>query len=274
MPGRIDEYYIALVPNALALPPAVLKAFRANPIDANIMSAHAFDVRAKESAGEPAPPHQFWIICGPDEDNIDLVLSCTEDPIHQYPIFLFAPNPSAQSNMDFLEPRIGCLVDLLYATVPHQRVFSVVAPDLMSHIFAGMWSHVTGIPNYPKPYYHAKLTYCDLESLKPVDPPELPYELRLANEAEIPEAANLCYEFSLGSASTCFMCNWLPILTCVTGALCPFKGWRIKGVYFSCKEQAAMDPPNAHNGRTFGDSNYRRCYSQSPPRFRHNQSIH
>ena len=209
MPGRIDEYCIALFPNALALPPAVWKAFRANPIDANIMSAHAFDALAKELAGEPAPPNQLWIICGPDEDNVDLILSCTEDLIHRYPIFLFAPNSSAQSNTDFLEPRIECLVDALYAAVPPQRVFSVVAPNLMSNIFAGMWSHLTGIPNYQEPYYHAKLTFCDLDSLITAGPPEHLYDLRLANEADILEAAILCLWFSQGSVSTYMHCVYL-----------------------------------------------------------------
>src|SRR6202035_4545027 len=121
MPGRIEEYYVALFSAALTLPLAVWKAFSANPIDANIMSAHAFDALSKESAGEPTPPNQLWIICGPDKDNIDLILSCTQDPIHKYPIFIFASDSSAQYDLDFLEPRIGCLVDALYAAVPQRR---------------------------------------------------------------------------------------------------------------------------------------------------------
>ncbi|OBZ79497.1 hypothetical protein A0H81_00808 [Grifola frondosa] len=196
-------YFIATYSSVRDLPPVVWDAFRAYPQKSNIMYPHA--VEALRHAGQTVSSRQVWITCLSIHStglppSIDFVLSCTEGHLGSYPVFIFTPLAPHLLDEGFLMPRISALVRALRECVPPERVFSIFAVDPVTRMFARLWTNDTGVPLDSNPeYYHAMLTYCTRQSLKPRQSPELPdltYKLRLAVDADISEAARLCYRFA------------------------------------------------------------------------------
>jgi len=276
MPGRNTEYSTTLFDNALSLPPSFWDAVKLNPGDANIISAHALKILSKELAGETSPfGHQLWIICG-SEDVIDLVLSCTESAMGTHPIFIFSPHPFTHHDPHFLQPRMEHLVDALHRAIPYERVFSVFAPQLITTIFVSLWSELTQIPFYTEPYYAAKLSFCTKRSFvnRPMTiHPDLNYELRLAVEADIPEAAVLCHGFAQASVCNFIMWQLTQLLTLTSGTFRFIGGGGFRRSQVACAEQSALDTSNQTARRGFGDSFHRGRHSRQRSGLCYKQSI-
>ena len=209
MPSSQFLYTISTYESATDLPPHVWDAFQASPRDSNIMYPHALRARQQEADGRPSTG--IWIVCSTphlltrQSPSVDFVLSCTEGSLGQYPIFIFTPISPAHLDHDFIAPRLESIASALRQAVPTGRVFSVFAVDAVTIEFTSIWSRMTGVPLAPQPdYYAAKGTYCTQRTFRPRSPSlfaDMDYELRLARDADVAAAAELCYGFAAESVS-------------------------------------------------------------------------
>ena len=188
------------------LPNSVWESFSFHPRGANIMHSHAKKSRLSEEAGNPPKVGQCWVVCsrklGNGDPSVDFVLSCTEGPLGNYPIFIFTTIPHNQLNSGATASGISALVDALSPLVAITRVFSVFAPEPLARRFASAWTEKHGIPLDSDPeYYHAKLTYCTKETLRPPSQstPAPNGRPRRANQSDIPTIAELCQAFAKDS---------------------------------------------------------------------------
>ncbi|OBZ66124.1 hypothetical protein A0H81_13901 [Grifola frondosa] len=191
-------YSIETYSSAKDIPRLVWDAFCAHPDKSNIMYPHA--MKALNNVDQTASSQQFWIACFSRESlelplSVDFVLSCTNGHLGTYPIFIFTPHAPHRLDLEFCTPRINGLVNALKDCVPQNRVFSVFAVDLVTETFANTWTLITGIKR-THVYYHAKLTYCTMQSLKPETGHPDTRGLRLAGSADISAAATLCCMFA------------------------------------------------------------------------------
>lgn len=199
------------------IPKIVWDAWKAFPEDANIMLPHASKSLAEEHMGYIAPD-QFWIVCGPNGVggplSIDFVLSCTEGPLGSYPIFIFSANPDAASDERWMRARIAILAEALHRTVDLSRVYSIFAPQMISRTFSEIWSDLTGVASYKEPYYLARMSCCTRKTFinrqfTIHSDMNITYELRLAEDKDIPAAAVLCHGFAATSVRIyCFRCSY------------------------------------------------------------------
>ncbi|KAF9004483.1 hypothetical protein BDZ89DRAFT_1049472 [Hymenopellis radicata] len=130
---------------------------------------------------------------------LELVLACTSNEMGTYPIFIAATAPASRLTAQFLHTRLWLLADALRYAVPNSRVYSVFCPDTIAHLFAAIWSALTGIRRYKEPYYAAKLSICTKETLKhgpSRNIPGIPADLRLAVPDDLKGVADLCYGFA------------------------------------------------------------------------------
>jgi hypothetical protein len=198
MPGRnLDtEYHAMAFDFAPNLPPYVWDVLRANPTSFNVI---LFQLLAEARDRRPPTPDQFWIVCGNAQHPVDIILSCTASSMGTNPIFIVPRLDVSLLDAQYLLPRIGRIVDVLSHLVSStRRVYSVFAPDLVSNIFANIWSQRRGVPIIRECYYHANLTYCTRETFIPGLPSgnrETRHDLRRAVEADIQEASVLCRGF-------------------------------------------------------------------------------
>ncbi|EPQ60255.1 hypothetical protein GLOTRDRAFT_102066 [Gloeophyllum trabeum ATCC 11539] len=136
------------------------------------------------SSPSPSGPH-----------SLDLVLSCLNWRLGDYPIFLWSPHQFTSSAS--LVPRVARLAEHLVACVPPERVFSVFGMTPLVKTFARYWTELTGFRPEPEPFYAAFLTYCTAETLRSSDN-ALPsgHRLRDASMTDLESVAQLCKEFA------------------------------------------------------------------------------
>lgn len=165
------------------------------------MYAHALKTYQQELAGAPAIVGQYWIVCSVNS-RIELVLSCTENFLDSYPVFIFSTRPHSELTPQYIHPLVHSLALTLLDTVPTHRVYSVFAPEPITHIFVALWSELTGISPEQTPYYAAHLTYCTRATLsdrRQTICSNAIFDLRLAERADEREVAELCFGFAAES---------------------------------------------------------------------------
>ncbi|KAF8078899.1 hypothetical protein FPV67DRAFT_1663570 [Lyophyllum atratum] len=198
MPAVLSQIATSIFYSASSLPSNVWDSLESDPRNSNIMYSHALKAKASDQAIED---DQTWIVCSTDDD-VDFMLSCTHHLMGTYPIFIFCTRPCSELTDLFVTPRMQLLAEALHECVLIERVYSVFALDMVSHIFAGVWSHLTQVPFYRQPYYTARITFCTRRTLRVrtfTKLPDVSYDLRLAVADDVPAAAKLCYGFAAES---------------------------------------------------------------------------
>ncbi|KAG7091256.1 hypothetical protein E1B28_010305 [Marasmius oreades] len=180
---------------ASKVPRNVRDALSRHPIDSNCILPALLKALDVERLSRSPPSGQLWIVCQ-SAFGIELVVSCTNNPLGEYPIFITSlyqlPNAALRS-------RIQEIAKLLLRITGSRRVYSVFAPDSIADMFSEAWSGLTRIQAYPKPYYAAKLSYCTRDTLNDYD--NAPnYYLRPAQDSDLNDVARLCHGFADDSA--------------------------------------------------------------------------
>lgn len=131
------------------------------------------------------------------QPTLDLVLSCVNWTLGDYPIFLWTPKNPSQITSQWLTPRIDLVAENLLDLVPPERVFSIFGMTLLVKTFASYWKQLTNIAVEPEPFYAASYTWCTLSTFKDSDAP-LPRGdyIRRANMRDLEQVAQLCKEFA------------------------------------------------------------------------------
>lgn len=211
MPSLYPNHFPSTYTNVNEFRQEVWDALWAHPRSSNILLADVLQARQREAQTSvgldvETPPPQLWITCSTrtaSQPQVDLILSCTSGPLGAYPIFIYSTQPASCLTPSFLGPRLTVLIMALLAAVPVERVYSVFAPDLVTKMFAELWTNSTGVEIDPNGvYYHASLSYCTRETFKN-DTTTLPgsaFELQPAREGDIGQVAQLFYLFAAGSA--------------------------------------------------------------------------
>ena len=195
---------------------------RNNERSSGIVFAHALK-RLRKEAGSPLTtprdvedwlrfprhrvrddPNAFWLtVWSVDPVNntatLDLVLSCVDWTLGNYPIFLWSPQPEDKI---WLIPRVTKLTNHLLDCAPPERVFSVFGMTWVVKAFSEYWTGLTGHEVEPEPFYAAFLSYCT-ESTFIDSNSRLPagHVIRLATKSDVESVAQLCKEFGDDSVS-------------------------------------------------------------------------
>jgi len=208
MPGLTTFRYITSTYTSVhSLPRQLWNILRADPRRSNVILSHAEKALTRAQGDEPSTRKECWITCSSSDastpEAIDLILSCTDNAMDSYPIFIFSTRHSSQLDEEFLLPRLSLLVKALHAAVSVTRVFSVFAPDPVATMFTALWVDLTGVRFIHEPYYAATFTVCTKRShidRSMTIHPLLKYDIRPAVESDIVDVADLCYGFALLSA--------------------------------------------------------------------------
>ena len=128
---------------------------------------------------------------------LDLVLSCVNWTLGDYPIFLWTPKHPSAISSSWLVPRISLLIEHLLDYASTERIFSVFGMTSLVKTFAKLWTELTSIPVEPEPFYAALYTYCDLSTFQESAAP-LPAgdSIRRARMQDLNEVAQLFKEFA------------------------------------------------------------------------------
>jgi hypothetical protein len=152
----------------------------------------------------PEDPNAFWLTVwtiDPTENTatLDLVLSCVDWTLGNYPIFLWTPEPEDKT---WLIPRITSITNHLLGCVPPERVFSVFGMTWLVKTFSEYWTGLTGHEVESEPFYAALLSYCTEPTLIDASS-QLPagHAIRLATKPDLEAVAQLCKEFGDDSVS-------------------------------------------------------------------------
>ena len=194
--------------NVHALPRKVWDTLHADPRRSNVILSHAEKSLTKPVGDKLPGQEECWITCStfdfPTAETIDFIISCTNNALDSYPIFIYSTRHSSQLDEEFLHSRLSLLIGALRRAASVSRVFSIFAPDPVSQMFTDLWGDLTGVDFVPEPYYHATLSICTRDTH--IDRsmsihPSLRYDIRPAVESDIANVAELCYGFALGSVS-------------------------------------------------------------------------
>ena len=149
-------------------------------------------------------PNAFWLtVWSIDPVNntatLDLVLSCVDWVLGNYPIFLWSPQAEDKT---WLIPRVTKLTNHLLDCAPSERVFSVFGMTWLVKTFSEYWTGLTGHETEPEPFYAALLSHCT-ESTFIDSVSQLPagHVIRLATKSDVESVAQLCKEFGDDSVS-------------------------------------------------------------------------
>ncbi|KAF9256748.1 hypothetical protein L218DRAFT_881128 [Marasmius fiardii PR-910] len=183
---KVDAYTIAS-----KIPMNVQNALSSHPVDTNCILPALLKALNTEHVSSLPPRGQLWIVCQ-SVSGVELVLSCTNNFLGTYPIFIAGLCPLSIAS---LRPRIQEMVQRLLRITVLRRVYSVFAPDDIADIFAEAWTGETGIQIYREPYYAAKLSSCTRETLTGHDG-EPDYYLRPAESNDLDAVAQLCFAFA------------------------------------------------------------------------------
>jgi len=193
-----------------------------NERSSNIVFAHALKRLRKEAGSAlttprdvedwlrfprhrvPDDPNALWLtVWSVDSTNntttLDLVLSCLDWTLGNYPIFLWSPRPEDKT---WLIPRVTNLTNRLLECVPPERVFSVFGMTWIVKTFSEYWTGLTGHEVVSEPFYAALLSSCT-ESTFIGSSFRLPpgHVIRLAAKSDVESVAQLCKEFGDDSVS-------------------------------------------------------------------------
>lgn len=146
----------------------------------------------------PEDPHALWLTVwtvDPTKDipTLDIVLSCVDWALGNYPIFLWLPQPEDKA---WVAPRIVKLTNSLLECVPPERVFSVFGMTWVVKTFSEYWTGLTGHEVESEPFYAALLSYCTQSSFTDSSS-RLPagHVIRPATQSDTESVAQLCKEF-------------------------------------------------------------------------------
>lgn len=149
----------------------------------------------------------FWLTLwsqGPSAPTLDLVLSCVDWTLGNYPVFLWSPKRANEQSASWLKPRLIQLTTHLRQCVPPERVFSVFGMTSLVEPFTKYWSSLTGFAVEPEPFYAAHFSFCNSRTLRQSNA-ALPagHCLRKATISDLEQVAQLCKEFADDSVRTC-----------------------------------------------------------------------
>jgi len=206
MPGRTSRFSILTYNSVHAFPQKFLDTLRSHPRRSNVILSHVEKALAKEVGEELPMRNELWMTCSTFDssstETIDLILSCTNNAMGSYPIFIFSTRHASQLDEDYLLPRLLPLVRELRSAVDVSRVFSVFAPEPVTEMFTDLWTELTGVRFVREPYYAATFTVCTKDThidRATTVHPSLKYNIRPEVESDIQNVAELCYGFALGS---------------------------------------------------------------------------
>ncbi|KAE9408737.1 hypothetical protein BT96DRAFT_962695 [Gymnopus androsaceus JB14] len=183
-----------------ALPDNALRALEENRIDANVILPLA---RTLIDNNSHLPPTQLWLCCISFCGTVEMVLSCTENEMGKYPIFIVPTRPLSRNS---LRARLRCLAETLHAATSLERVYSVFAPVDIASLFSQQWSDISGVAVEKEPYYAARLLSCTALTAVPDTPFPQSGSSRLADVSDTEAVARLCAGFSQESPP--FVLKW------------------------------------------------------------------
>ncbi|TFY82137.1 hypothetical protein EWM64_g1867 [Hericium alpestre] len=167
--------------------------------------ADAYSSLSQSRSSSPSPSDHtgpFWLTVWSAPSpfitpTLDLVLSCVNWTLGDYPIFLWTPRHPSQVSPSWLMPRLTLVAEHLLDYVPPERVFSVFGMTSLVKYFAKLWTEMTSIRVEAEPFYAAYYTYCTLNTFKDCDAP-LPAgdSIRRARMGDLEGVAQLCKEFA------------------------------------------------------------------------------
>ncbi|GAW08824.1 hypothetical protein LENED_010917 [Lentinula edodes] len=193
------EISILSYTHARQLPDFVFSTLEANRIDANVILPLLRKSSDSERSNLPISFNQLWLCCISYDSSItgtvDMVLSCTENELGKYPIFIVPTRPRSLWTRNSLEVRLRKLAEALFKSVPRERVYSVFAPDIIVSLFSQQWSELAGVGINNEPYYAARLLSCTAVIPQPSTLPPFG-TCRLADTADTKTVAKLCRRFS------------------------------------------------------------------------------
>lgn len=139
----------------------------------------------------------MWNLAPSAPPTLDLVLTCVNWTLGEYPIFLWTPHHPSTLTSEWLIPRITQLVGHLRSCVPPERVYSVFGMTPLVKAFARQWTDVTGFAVEPEPFYAAYFSFCTRHIFQG-SAAELPegHVLRRATLHDLEPVAQLCKEFA------------------------------------------------------------------------------
>ncbi|KAJ3773354.1 acyl-CoA N-acyltransferase [Lentinula raphanica] len=196
----VQEFSVLVVKgNPRFLPKEIIRALEARTADANVILP--FLKKALGSGGSTLPSlDQVWLCCITRDngiDTVDMVLSCTENEMGKYPIFIVPTQPLSHWSLPSLRARLRALAHALSDTVPRERVYSVFAPDVIVFPFTQLWLELVGVEIIKEPYYSARLLSCTaVIPSPPLAPPLAATSLRPAIASDVEAVARLCFGFA------------------------------------------------------------------------------
>ncbi|KAI0756474.1 hypothetical protein C8Q80DRAFT_33771 [Daedaleopsis nitida] len=111
-----------------------------------------------------------WTVSSPaSPPTLDLVLSCVNWSLGDYPIFLWTPQRSSAASSAWLAPRVQQVAEYLSCCVPPERVFSIFGLTSLVKTFARTWTQMTGFVIEPEPFYAALFSYCTAQTWRKGD---------------------------------------------------------------------------------------------------------
>ncbi|KAL0072635.1 hypothetical protein AAF712_000398 [Marasmius tenuissimus] len=201
MPGAIlnttSSFTITVYHKASQISNDVWDALKTHEVEANCLLPTMTKTLHQERnhTAVTRSPGQIWIVCRSGKD-VDLLLSCTNNALGTYPIFIV---DLRRLPIGHLQPRIQDMAEKLLNASHPERVYSVFAPDDIAAAFAKAWSRLTQINILPKPYYAAKLSYCTKDTFNRSLTQNPAWELRPACDEDLPRVAELCRQFAADS---------------------------------------------------------------------------
>ncbi|KAK7695023.1 hypothetical protein QCA50_002211 [Cerrena zonata] len=129
--------------------------------------------------------------------SLDIVLSCIDWTLGEYPIFLWTPHTDKAASLAWTEPRIDQMALHLHDCLNPERVFSVFGLTPLVKVFSKYWTSITGNAIEPEPFYSAYFSYCNTTTFRPCKA-VLPdgHRLRRASIEDLEQVAQLCKEFA------------------------------------------------------------------------------
>ncbi|KAJ6575400.1 hypothetical protein B0H19DRAFT_1208773 [Mycena capillaripes] len=162
----------------------------------------ATDIQLPTSSTQPVAATNFWLTVWSYDTNsrpvLDLVLSCLDSSLGNYPIFLWTPAEQGLQQSQWLGRRVADVAAYLNACVAPERVFSVFGTKNLATAFADAWTGLTDFQINPRPLYHAYFAVCTPQTLKTADTADRCIT-RKATARDIDVAGKLCQEFANGS---------------------------------------------------------------------------
>lgn len=162
----------------------------------------------QSSSSTPHSAESFWLtVWSPTTPSacpaVDVVLSCINWTLGDYPIFLWTPYHPSTLSPAWLNPRFAELVKHLRVCVCPRRVFSVFGNTSLVKSFTQYWRDLTGYRIEPQPFYAACYTFCTPQSIRaPSHTIPESHFIRPADLHDLDAVAQLCKEFADDSVSS------------------------------------------------------------------------